>query len=72
MDERELLDRLAQRITQIRQKKGLTKEKMAFGGGAAKSNVTKIESGTRDMRVSTLFKVAEGLSVKLKDLVDFY
>ncbi len=72
MEKEELLTKLKYKITELRTEKGLTKEKVAYGMGLSKGTMSKIENGIRDSRISTLFKIAESLDIKLKDLVDFY
>lgn len=72
METEELLNRLKEQIIKLRKAKGLTKEKLAYGVGMSKGTISKIENGCRDIKFSTLYKIAESLDIKLKELVDFY
>jgi len=72
METEELLNRLKKQITKLRKEKGLTKEKLAYGVGMSKGTISKIENGCRDIKFSTLYKIAESLDIKIKELVDFY
>ena len=72
MESEELLTRLRDQISKCRKAKGLTREKLAYGVGLSKGTISKIENGCRDIRFSTLYKIAESLDIKLKELVDFY
>ena len=61
---------IGQRIKQLREQKGLTIEKLAYENDLAKGNLSEIEKGLIDPRLSTLEKIAKGLDVKLKELID--
>jgi transcriptional regulator with XRE-family HTH domain len=63
--------KIGQRIKQLRKQKGLTIEKLAYENGLAKGNLSEIEKGLVDPKLSTLKRVAEGLDINLKELFDF-
>ena len=65
------LKKLAKRITELKDREGISSEKLAFLSDLSKSEVRYIERGERDPKVSTLEKIANGLEVPLKELFDF-
>ena len=59
------------RITQLRQERGLTLEKLAYGSGISKGGLSEIERGLKEPRLSTLVKLCETLDISLKDFFNF-
>lgn len=57
------------RIKSARSKKGVTLEKLAYGAEISKGNLSEIENGLRDPRLSTLCAIAECLEVSVSDLL---
>ena len=56
----------------IRKNKNLSAETVAIQGVLAdKTFVHSIERGERNVQLSTIFKLAKGLNVEPKDLLDF-
>lgn len=67
-----MADRLLARIKQLREANGLTQEAFAEKAGLAYKYYQHVEAGRRrDIRLSTLIKMAEGLGLTLSQLVDF-
>ena len=65
-------NRLLARIKQLREAKGLTQEAFAEKAGLAYKYYQHVEAGRRrDIRLSTLIKLADGLGLELSELVDF-
>ena len=63
---------MARRIKELRQKRGLTQEEAAEKAGIKYKYYQEMESANlRDMRFSTLEKIAKGLGVKLSQLFHF-
>jgi transcriptional regulator with XRE-family HTH domain len=62
---------IGQRIKQLREQKGLTIEKLAYENDLAKGNLSEIEKGLIDPRLSTLERITKGLDVTLKELFDY-
>jgi transcriptional regulator with XRE-family HTH domain len=62
--------KIGQRIKALREQKGLTIEKLAYENDLAKGNLSEIEKGLIDPKLSTLEKIADGLDVTLKELLD--
>ncbi len=64
--------RLLARIRELREAHGLTQESFAERAGLTYKHYQQVESGRKfDIRLSTLIKMAEGLGLKLTELVDF-
>ena len=63
---------LGKRIRMLRLERGLVQEDFDDGTelGIAARNVRQIEHGRKDVRISTLFKIAERLGVPVSDLLD--
>ena len=55
--------RLGARIQKLRQEKGLSQEELAFESGLHRTYISHLERGSRNITVSGLFKVAQGLGV---------
>ncbi|TCC99102.1 XRE family transcriptional regulator [Pedobacter frigidisoli] len=71
MTEEELLKNIGQRIKELRKQQGMPQIELAVELNYEKSNMSRLESGRVNPRVSTLLKVAQALNVELKDLIDF-
>jgi DNA-binding XRE family transcriptional regulator len=65
------LAKLGKHIKKIRKIKGITLEKLAYENDLSKGNLSKIEKGLVDPQFLTLFKIANGLGLSLKELLDF-
>ncbi len=59
------------RIKILRQRKGLTQEKLAEILGIGERNLSKIECGVNFVSADTLEKLAIALDVSIKELFDF-
>lgn len=68
-EKKENLVTLGARISSERRKKGLTLEKLAYGAGLSKGNLSDIENGKKDPRFSTLLIIAEGLDTSISKLL---
>ena len=66
-----MLKRLGQNISNIRKRKKIPLEKFAWDIEVARSYLYKIEQGEANPTMSTLIKIARGLNVKVKELIDF-
>ncbi len=62
---------LARNIAKYRKQKKLSQTKFAMGLEISREHVAKIETGLRHPSLSLLFKIAETLGVKEKDLFNF-
>lgn len=61
------LNDLAKRIALIRKEKGMSQEKLAENSGVDRVALANIETGRRRPTVTTLHRLAEGLSVPVRD-----
>ena len=66
-----MLKRLGQNISSIRKRKKIPLEKFAWDIEVARSYLYKIEQGEANPTMNTLIKIAKGLNVKVKELIDF-
>jgi transcriptional regulator with XRE-family HTH domain len=64
------LDRFAAKVKQARREAGLTQEAVSDASGIHVTEVSRIERGLRDPRVSTMLRLADALGVNASDLVD--
>lgn len=55
-------------IRNIRLKKNMTLETLAKISKVSKGNLSKVERGAGDVKLSTLLKIAEALDVKIDEL----
>jgi transcriptional regulator with XRE-family HTH domain len=59
---------LGQNIKKIREKKGLTQEQLAEKADVHLSYIGQIERGIRYPSLKVLFKIADGMEVRVSDL----
>jgi transcriptional regulator with XRE-family HTH domain len=57
------------RLREIRQRKYLTQQELADKIGSTKANISRLESGDQEPRISTVRRLAEALGVELDELV---
>ena len=69
IDKNIYLKRLGERIRNIRQKKGLSQEELAFKINSARSFIGCIERGEKAPSVYILYKIAVILDVSVGDLM---
>jgi transcriptional regulator with XRE-family HTH domain len=55
----------------VRGNKGLSLRELSTKCELDSSQISKIENGTWDVQLSTIFELAKGLDVEPKDLLDF-
>jgi DNA-binding XRE family transcriptional regulator len=60
---------LSQKIKEMRQQRNLTREKLAFENDLSKPTITRIERNEFDPKLSTLLKIAQGLDIKISELL---
>jgi transcriptional regulator with XRE-family HTH domain len=60
---------LSRKIKEIRQQRKMTREKLAFENDLSKPTVTRLERNEFDPKLSTLLKIAQGLDVKISELL---
>lgn len=69
--EKALKYKIGERIKQIRSEKNISQQDLAAKCNFEKSNLSRLEAGRTDPKLSTLEKVATGLDVTLSELFNF-
>ncbi len=67
--EQEYLDSLGKKLAEMRKLKGITQEELASRSGMHSTAIAFIETGARRPLVSTVYRLAKGLSI---DPLDIY
>lgn len=70
MKNEDLLLIIGEKVKSERTQKGLSQEKLAAKAGLNTRSISLLESGLRDIRVSTLVSIAKALEVKASTLID--
>ena len=60
---------LGDQVVKLRQKRGLSLERLAYEAGISKGNLSDIENGKKDPRLSTLLLIASGLDISVSSLL---
>lgn len=71
MSEIQLYRLVGKKIREVRESKNLSQQALADMCNFEKSNMSRIEAGKNNLTLKTLEKIANGLGVKIKDLLDF-
>lgn len=67
----DVVEKFAGNVARIRKSKGLSLREMAAACDLDHANISRIEQGKVDVRLSTLVEVAKGLGVHPRKLVEF-
>ncbi len=67
---RNITKRIGLNITIIREKQGLTQEGLAELAGLHRAYIGQIERGEKNIGLKNLEKIAKGLNVDIRDLLD--
>ncbi|MCQ2753653.1 MAG: helix-turn-helix domain-containing protein [bacterium] len=67
----EILDLLGKRISSLRQKRGLTQEKLAELTGYSPNHISKLESSRTKPSFDLLVCIAKALQINIKELFNF-
>lgn len=67
----EILYKFAQKLKKLRNERGLSQESLALLCGIDRTYVGRIENMKRNPSLEILAKLADGLGVKLSELLDF-
>jgi XRE family transcriptional regulator, regulator of sulfur utilization len=70
MYEEDITQRIGLNITIIRERQGLTQEKLAELSGLHRAYIGQIERGEKNIGLKNLEKIAFGLNISIKDLLD--
>lgn len=68
MYEEDIIKRIGLNITIIREREGLTQEKLAELAGLHRAYIGQIERGEKNIGLKNLEKIANALGLSLKDL----
>jgi len=70
MYEDDIIKRIGLNITIIRERQGLTQEKLADLAGLHRAYIGQIERGEKNIGLKNLEKIANGLNVNIRALLD--
>ncbi len=70
MYEEDITKRIGLNITIIRERQGLTQEKLAELAGLHRAYIGQIERGEKNIGLKNLEKIANGLNISIKDLLE--
>ena len=70
MQENEILYKFGQKLQKLRKDKSLTLQELEALTDIDNSNLSKYESGSIDIRLSSLYKLSQALNIKLSELVN--
>lgn len=70
MADDDILERIGLNITIIRERRGLTQEKLAELAGLHRAYIGQIERGEKNIGLKNLEKIAHGLNVSIRTLLD--
>ena len=65
----EIHKKIGDRIKELRIKKGISREELAFRVGVSGSYIGMIERAEYDFKISKLINIAKALNIKMKDIV---
>jgi transcriptional regulator with XRE-family HTH domain len=63
-------ERMAARLKELRERRGLTQEQLSEKSGVGRSHLARLETGKQDPTLSTLEKLAKALGVKVGSLLE--
>lgn len=66
----QVLKGIGERIREIRKAKGLSQLDLEVECGINRTEISRIENGTKNIEVITLIKLADAMQVSLKSLLD--
>jgi transcriptional regulator with XRE-family HTH domain len=61
---------VGKKIKELRVKKGMSQQELAYQCNFEKSNISRIESGKTNVTLKTLYLISKALSISIKELVD--
>lgn len=71
MDKKKLLSKFGDNLRAERNRQNLSQEKLAEKAGILMSQISRIEGGKTDLRLSTLVPILKALDLKFEKLYDF-
>lgn len=70
MKEQVLLKKVAKRIRALREGRDMTQQELAALLDYEKSNLSRLESGTVNIKLSTIYKIAQAFEISMSELLD--
>lgn len=70
-NDKDYLITLGKRIKALRLEKGISQTELAYRCGFDKSNYNTIESGKRNVTITSLLKISKALEISLIDIFQF-
>ena len=59
------------KLREARERRFLTQQQLADKAGTSKANISRLESGEQNARMSTIVRLAEALGIAPEELVDW-
>ena len=69
--DKNLLEKLAKRIKELRKIKGFTQDELSFRANIARSTLGNIETAQNDVTLSKVNQIAKAFDMSLSDLLNF-
>lgn len=69
MDEQVMIKQIGQKIRKIRVAKGMTQNDLAFAAHISSANVSDIELGKTNIRITTFVRIVEALQISADELL---
>jgi len=66
--EKDFVKSFGKRLADVRKVKGLSQEELAYRAGMHAVAITYIETGKRKPGITSIYKLAKGLSINVEDL----
>ena len=60
--------RLGRRLSELREKRGLSQAQLADMAGISRAHLSQIENGAVAVRINTLYEIAKVLELKMEEL----
>lgn len=70
MKEQVLFKKVARRIKQLREERGYSQQEFAGMLDYEKSNMSRLESGKVNIKLSTIYKIAKALDITMSELLE--
>ena len=69
--DKNLLEKLAKRIKELRKIKGFTQDELSFRANIARSTLGNIETAQNDVTLGKVNQIAKAFDMSLSDFLDF-
>ena len=66
----ELLFKIGQSVTYLRQKEGISQEELAFRANLNLNSISTLERGLNNVKIKTLYSIAKALNVKIEEILN--